>query len=345
MKDKTMIGRFGKGLGIALGAAALSVLPLALSDSFASKDSAEEAQDLSSAKGIASVNGRAITQADVDEELLWNLGMRTDLPEETLEAFRSQMTPQILDLLVTRSLLSQAADREEISVSAGEIEEIFAEMAATLPPGKSLDEAISEMGLEKTQWEKKLAKDLKIQKLLAENISEGQEPTDEAVEAFYRDHQDEFFVPETARARHILIAYDEADDEAGKAAKLERARALRERLVGESAEDFARVAQEASDCPSSSRGGDLGAFGKGGMVAPFEEAAFGQEVGEIGEIVETQFGLHIIRVEERSEARTIGLHEARGRIAQKLRQDEMVSLYDAYVSELRENAEIDLPSA
>ncbi len=87
-------------------------------------------------------------------------------------------------------------------------------------------------------------------------------------------------------------------DDAGTKAKLE---AVRARILA--GEDFATLAKEFSDCPSGARaGGDLGAFGKGQMVPEFEQAAFTQPVGEVGALVKTAFGYHIIKVTARDEA-------------------------------------------
>ncbi len=102
--------------------------------------------------------------------------------------------------------------------------------------------------------------------------------------------------PGKIRVSHILISYRGAAGTTATRTKQE-ARALAESLLvrikaGESFEELARIY---SDCPSSSRGGDLGFFGRGRMVKEFEEAAFNLKPGEISGIVETRFGYHIIK--------------------------------------------------
>lgn len=90
------------------------------------------------------------------------------------------------------------------------------------------------------------------------------------------------------RASHILV---KTEDEAKN---------LYEQ-ISEGKIDFDNAAQEYSLCPSGQVGGDLGFFGKGMMVKPFEDAAFGLEIGELSKPVETQFGWHLIVVTDKSE--------------------------------------------
>ncbi|MGB0670841.1 MAG: peptidylprolyl isomerase [Rhodospirillales bacterium] len=92
------------------------------------------------------------------------------------------------------------------------------------------------------------------------------------------------------RASHILITPRSAG---GEAEAKEAAAKLKAEIEGGA--DFANIAAEHSDCPSGRKGGDLGSFTRGQMVQPFEEAAFGLEVGELSDIVETQFGFHLIQ--------------------------------------------------
>lgn len=84
------------------------------------------------------------------------------------------------------------------------------------------------------------------------------------------------------RASHILV-----EEEA-------KAEDLKSRI--ESGEDFAEVAKQNSKCPSGTRGGDLGWFGKGQMVAPFEQACFSADENQVAGPVKTQFGWHLIKV-------------------------------------------------
>lgn len=97
------------------------------------------------------------------------------------------------------------------------------------------------------------------------------------------------------RASHILLMYAGSSRSSATRAKADAAReidALKAKLDGGA--DFASLAREHSDCPSSEKGGDLGTFGKGQMVKPFEEAAFGLAVGGTSGVIETPFGYHLI---------------------------------------------------
>lgn len=100
--------------------------------------------------------------------------------------------------------------------------------------------------------------------------------------------------PQRAHVRHILVAVAETDSPEVKKTKLVKAEDIRRQLLNGA--DFFETARKFSDCPSKAQGGDLGVFTKGVMVKPFEDAAFTQNAGEIGPVVETVYGYHIIQV-------------------------------------------------
>ena len=124
------------------------------------------------------------------------------------------------------------------------------------------------------------------------------EVTEEEMQQFYETSKDSLAVkPITWEVGMIL--YDTKPSDSSETLKLAEIKDIQKRL--NMGEDFAALALETSDCPSKSEGGDLGFFGRGMMVKPFEDAAFALNVGEISDVVRTQFGYHIIKVEEKRE--------------------------------------------
>ena len=100
----------------------------------------------------------------------------------------------------------------------------------------------------------------------------------------------------SVRASHILLMYKGSARSSATRSKAEAAQQIEElktKIAGGA--DFAALAREHSDCPSGSKGGDLGQFGRGQMVPAFENAAFGMQVGETSGVVETDFGYHLIQ--------------------------------------------------
>jgi len=134
------------------------------------------------------------------------------------------------------------------------------------------------------------------------------------IEQYYRDNQEQFSTPEQVRASHILFRTEGKDPaEVRKAAEavLKRARA---------GQDFAKLANQYTEEEiGRTRGGDLDFFGRGQMAKEFEDAAFALQPGQISDLVETSFGLHIIKVTERREATTRPLDEVRGQIEDQIR--------------------------
>ncbi|MGD9330555.1 MAG: SurA N-terminal domain-containing protein [Desulfobacterales bacterium] len=158
---------------------------------------------------------------------------------------------------------------------------------------------------------------------------------DDEIKRYYEENQAEFFSPETVEARHILVALDkDADAQTVEAARL-KAVDIRARAV--QGEDFGALAKQLSEGPSKDQGGYLGTFGRGRMVKPFEEAAFALQAGEISEPVRSDFGWHIIKVEQHNKAETLSLEASRDKIrgrlsdlkARALALEEAESAYDS----------------
>lgn len=141
------------------------------------------------------------------------------------------------------------------------------------------------------------------------------------IEQHYNDHITRYRKEKEVRARHILVKVDKDAPAADKEAAKQKLLAAKARIEG--GEDFAKVASEVSEDPGSKdNGGDLGFFGKGRMVPPFEEAAFALEVGKLSDAVETSHGFHLIKVEEIKEPEVTELAAVRLDIARQLQREE-----------------------
>ncbi|HJH15768.1 MAG TPA: SurA N-terminal domain-containing protein, partial [Bilophila wadsworthia] len=155
----------------------------------------------------------------------------------------------------------------------------------------------------------------------AEALAAAQNISDAAVSEYYEKNAAQFATPEMVRARHILIlsnAKASAEDQAKAKAKIEE---IAQRI--KAGEDFGTVAKEVSEDPGSGpQGGELGWFAHGQMVPEFDKASFALNPGELSEPVKTQFGWHLIQLEEKKAAGQKPLDEVKDQIRTRLAQDE-----------------------
>lgn len=183
-----------------------------------------------------------------------------------------------------------------------------------------------ELKLEETEEFQKMMenarRDILAQMAMRETM-QGISVTEEELKAYYESNSQQFQKGETVSAKHILVDDEETCNTI--LASIEN---------GE--KSFEDAARECSTCPSGSKGGDLGTFGRGQMVKEFDEAAFAAEIGKIAGPVKTQFGYHLIKVEEKKEASTASFEEVKETIRRTLLQKKQNEAYDSKVKELRE---------
>lgn len=164
---------------------------------------------------------------------------------------------------------------------------------------------------------------LEYVQLRKSDIADQIEVTDAALESYYEQHADQFRTNEERRASHILITPEEGESDDDARA---RAEAVLERI--RSGEDFAAVAAEVSDdVGTAQNGGDLGWITRGMLAGPFEDALFAMEAGEIEGPVKTDFGYHIIRLDEIRAAEEQPFEEVRDELAEQYRTEQAEDLY------------------
>ena len=151
----------------------------------------------------------------------------------------------------------------------------------------------------------------------AEDFAAQVTPTDADIQAYYDEHLDEYKKPEEAHARHILFKLAPTATDADKAAVRKQAEEVLAKA--KSGADFAALAKQYSQDSTAEAGGDLGNFGHGVMTPAFEAAAFSLTPGSVSEIVETPFGLHIIKLEEKTAGRTLSLDEVKAPVVEAIK--------------------------
>jgi peptidyl-prolyl cis-trans isomerase C len=191
------------------------------------------------------------------------------------------------------------------------------------------DEALKE-GLDKQRDTRIVFEEAKkkilIAKLIKEHIEDAIEIDRGEIEKYYEDNYGEFMSKRRFRASHILVKNGDLAEEL-----LSRVRA---------GEDFAELAKEHSIDPASERGGDIGFFTEGKLVPEFEKAAKELDIGGISDIVETQFGFHIIKLTAVEEPVLTPLREVEKIIEEKLFKIERRQAYNDLIGTLKDKARI-----
>jgi peptidyl-prolyl cis-trans isomerase C len=256
------------------------------------------------------------------------------------EGQQSEVDRQALEQLLSAELLYQAAAKMEIKDLDKQIDARLAEGKARFAKEEDFVKAIKDLEMDEKNLREYTRRDLLISKFVESVIVPKVKVTEEDALTFYKQNPDKFTRGESVRASHILIGVDASASVEEKKKAGEKAEKLRKELVGGA--DFAALAKGNSTCPSSQQGGDLGFFVKGQMVPAFEKAAFALKPGEISDVVETQFGFHIIKLTEKKPAETVTFKEAKTRIEEYLKGQKISAAVGEYVAEAKKTAKIEI---
>ncbi len=286
---------------------------------------------------VAVVNGEIITQEEFDSELaimqkqLANMGQAGDEKLATIKG-------NILENLITRKVLSQESTKKGIGADEATIDERLANIKTRFSQEGSFEKMLQDMHLTEDALRDQLRKGMVIQKLIEQEVISHIEISDQESKDYYDKNPNLFKQPEKIQARHILVKIEPEGDETKKAEALQEIKKIQEEL--KKGGDFAELAKKHSQCPSSAKGGDLGAFARGQMVKPFEDAAFSLKEGETSDIVETQFGYHLIQAGSRTPETASAYDDIKDRLAQYLKRMKADTEAEKYVEGLKESAEI-----
>jgi peptidyl-prolyl cis-trans isomerase C len=308
---------------------------------------ADESVDTAPAAGdpadvVVIINGIAVPRAELERSiasLLESISAAGPLEPDQ----RALLEETAKENLVRSELLYQLAMRQEVADLDQRVQEQLESIRSELEDQSEWDEALASAGMTEEGLREQLRRAVLIDAFVETEVTPQIEITDDQARAFYEQYTEAFRVPESMRASHILIGVDPGASAETREAAKRKADELLAR-VREGA-DFAEVARAESSCPSAQQGGDLGEFGRGQMVAPFEEAAFALEPGDISEVVETEFGYHIIQGNGKTAAEVIPFEEVKARIVEQLTSREIQHQVMARVDAFRQTSEVTFPDA
>ena len=292
-----------------------------------------------------------------DEELrryIVNLPVFNDggkfVGEETYDRFlqRNNMTPDSFESQVRSELLIQrflSTVQSSLAVSDQAVEDRYRDEAERTSiryvslPGTELRSEVKPTPEQIESYFNDHREDFQVPEQRVANfllvntrtLRETLEVSDEEIQAFYSENESDYYEQEQVQARHILIGNSVRSTEEAKSL----VEATLARIQG--GEDFAVVARELSDDPGSkTRGGDLGFFTRGRMVAAFESAAFDAAVGDLVGPIETQFGFHLIEVQDKKIERQRPLEEVTDLITNRLASDLAAARAEEVIRELHD---------
>jgi peptidyl-prolyl cis-trans isomerase C len=288
---------------------------------------------------VAAVNGTAITQADFDREVELVQRRLAGKGRSPGDSELLALKQEILENLINRELLYQESQKRGIKIEETTITENYEILKKRFPHETDFRNALSKLKFSEAGMKLQIKRDLAIQQLITKQFVEKVTITDKETKAYYDSHLPAFRRPEQVRASHILISVDRNADEAQKAAARKKIEDIQDKL--NKGEDFAALAKEFSQCPSGSRGGDLGYLGRRQLVKPLEEVAFALPPGQVSDIVETPFGYHLITVVEKRPETLIGYEEVKVKLQEYLKQQRVEKQVDLYIDELKGKANVE----
>lgn len=252
-----------------------------------------------------------------------------------------QLRREAMDLIIEQTLVGQAAEKEGIEADPDEVDRQVEELREKYGSDDVLRMKLGEEGFTEESYRRHVARMIAAKRYLDRVRADASDVSDGELELFYEDNEARLTLPEQVRVRHILLTWKPLGTQDDRAALHEQMQPILERA--RAGEDFEALAtQYSEDYATKDNGGDTGLFPRGTMVPAFEQVAFALSPGEVSDPVETVFGVHILRLEERQASRLLPLEEIRDELREYVREEKMDAAVQAKIDQLRAAADIEI---
>lgn len=288
---------------------------------------------------IAKVNDKIITQSELEERVLVKMMSLQKMNVQPMPSKKEVMREE-LERMIEERLLIDIGRKLGLKVDEENVTKAIDEIKRTngLNDG-DLEKMLQAESKSMEEYKNKIHDQILISRVVGYEVRKRVTISNEEIEEYYNRHLKEYWVPEKLQLRHILFLMDDKLLEEDKRIKKQKAHLALKKI--RSGEDFIAVAKEFSEDISASTGGDLGEIERGKMVPEFEKAAFLLKEGEVSGLVETPYGLHIIKVDKIIPGQTLPLDKVQEKIKNRFMDQKLKDEYHAYLSKLKKNAFIE----
>ncbi len=276
---------------------------------------------------IVSTHGFSISASEVIQALHDNMGSQTEQLKGMEPAQLEGIIIQNAERIAERKLLLEVASDADTKLAPEDVESALNDQYTRVGGEEQFQQMLSQVGVSLDHVKANIETDLLIQTFLENYMGELIQVSEDELRSTYEEDK-------TASVRHILLLTQDKTAEE-KAAARKKMEDLLSRARG--GEDFAELAREHTEDPGSKESGGLYEdFTRGRMVKPFEDAAFSVPVGEISDIVETQYGYHILQIVDRKKE-TRPFEDVRGELESQLRQNKQGTAVQDYIDRLKQD--------
>ncbi len=288
---------------------------------------------------MAVVNGTVITRKELNREIKIFKDRLAKSGNQISDIQLEAIKPKILESLIEQELLLQESRKKGVTVLPEEVEKQFSTVRNRYPTKEKFIGAIARIDLTEDELRKKISKVFAINLFVNTQIVDKITVTEEDAKSYYDSHLDIFKKPAQVKASLILIKLDLYADKEKTTAAEKKIMIIQEKL--EAGEDFAEVAKQYSEDPSSVKGGDLGYFSRGQTMKSTEDIAFALKPNDVSDAVQTPIGLQIIKVFDKKPEKNPSYEEVKNRIIVQVRKEKIQKKLSQYVNKLKGAAKIE----
>ena len=254
---------------------------------------------------VASVDGSDITKDDV-----YNL-------------LADQNGAAAVDTLITEKIIDKEAEKEDIKITAKQVNQELDDLKEQYGGEDTFNQTLEASGVSLSSLKEDIKKNKEIEELLRPSIK----ITEKEMKEYFNENKDSFAQAAQVKASHILV-----DDE-------KTAKEMKEKL--DKGEDFATLAKKYStDTATSESGGELGYFEEGTMTDEFDKKAFSMKKGEISDPVKTDYGYHIIKVEDVKEAKQASYKDSKAQVKEAIFNEKLQTEYSTWLEKKKKEYDI-----